>query len=487
MNAFISTAISYPNGVPHVGHLYESLLADFYKTMLTRYYDKVYLQTGVDEHGRKMELTAKVEGISIQELCERNSQKFIDLNKAIGTQYDNFIRTSIDVNHKKLVIDTISTLITSGDVYLGTYSGWYSVREETYYTDTEAKLCNYLDPATSKPLEQIKEPTYFFKMEKYRSRIIEWLEEGNVIKPFSAFQEILSRLKESLKDLSITRTKNLTWGIHLDPLDPLDRALDPLGLDHVVYVWFDALLNYITGMKITGISYKPIHVIGCDILWFHAVVYPAILMASGMIDTYLPREILVHGFINDATGHKMSKSVGNVVGVDEVLSRVSIPALRYYLLSSAHLGDCISFNIDMINQVFRSELVANYGNLVQRVMGCVKKDFTHMPTKEELDHIPSFGIWDSIPVVDDFFLTYDAKSYIQSLLYRSSSLNKLLHDMNLSKELTPIRQQRVIDFVIHIIDLTKLMLPIAPTECAKVLDAFTPLKLIPSTFKVFEV
>lgn len=459
---FLTTAISYPNGAPHIGHLYESVLADFYKKALQLVpgYNKPYLQTGTDEHGKKIEQTATAAGVSPATLCETNSASFVELNKRLETDYDAFFRTSTDKRHTTLVQSIITKLIEKGDIYLGTYVGWYCVREETFYTEHDAACVGFKDSVNGLPFERIEEASYFFKMEPYREKIKSWLETGP-IRPGA--ESIMTRLSEPLHDLSISRT-GFTWGIKM-PCDP----------GHVVYVWFDALLNYVTGYT-KGL---PVHIIGQDITWFHAVIYPAILLAA---ELQLPHRILVHGFVTDQEGRKMSKSIGNVVSVDEALE-VGLPCLRYHLLM-VPLGHNVQFDKTAAVQQFRSELVANFGNLAQRVLGLYRKTgATHMPG----DHVESdVPLWSER---EDFLLnfgeTLNTRTWITGIMTRSGILNKWINDVLLDVKQASMKPVRIAGLIVAVRELARYFEPIAPQQAKYVYETFENGKGLPETFKVF--
>jgi methionyl-tRNA synthetase len=358
-NILITTAISYTNGSPHVGHLYESVLADFI-TKSFGLFHHAKLLTGTDEHGKKIQSTAQALGLEPIELCNTNSEKFVQLNKNLQVDFSHWIRTT-DPTHKALVSDSIGQSAKSGDIYLDNYSGYYNVREECFISEMEAKETNYADPVTGKPYEKVTEESYFFRLEKYKSNIIQLLNSGLVFPPGKF--TIGDRL-ENLKDLSISRT-SFNWGI---PFPQLDSEKP-----HVVYVWFDALLNYVTGAKILGDNFdQTIHIIGKDILWFHAVIYPGILESCGYSNKYQAKNILVHGFITDANGMKMSKSVGNVIEPSELFAQYPLEAIRYYLLMETIWGEDIKFNQTRLKDMYNNQLIKDFGNLFQRLFTLAK-------------------------------------------------------------------------------------------------------------------
>ena len=372
-NTLITTAISYTNGGPHIGHLYESVLSDFLLKSF-KLFSNVKLLTGTDEHGKKIETTAQSQNMTPLELCNVNSIKFKLLNDKLGVNYDHFIRTT-DENHKKLVTESILLSESNGDIYLDNYTGYYNVREECFVSELEAAQSNYLDTVTGKPLEKITEESYFFKLEKYKEYIKNINQSGLVFPPTSFATD--SRL-DTLKDLSISRT-SFNWGIEFPKLVSEEK--------HIVYVWFDALLNYVTGSKLLFDQDKPalpcgssrardspdttIHLIGKDIIWFHSVIYPAILKSCGY-NEFQAKNILVHGFILDKNGIKMSKSLGNVIDVDYLLDKYPVEAIRYYLIMETSWGEDIKFNEDRLKELYNNQLIKDFGNLYQRLYTLTK-------------------------------------------------------------------------------------------------------------------
>lgn len=366
----LTTAISYTNGSPHIGHLYEAVLADFIKRIYQIACYDVKLLTGTDEHGKKIQTTAQDKKISPIELCDKYSLEFKKMNIQINSSFDYFIRTT-DPIHKELVRKSIQSIILTqsesesdlNPIYLGEYSGYYNVREESYITETQASQTNYIDPLTSKPYEIVKEPTYYFILNKYTNQINQIIKQ---IEPSYFQDEINSRISKGLDDLSITRT-SFTWGIDFPSnIDKNDN--------HIVYVWFDALLNYITGKNILfpdNNQIKMIHLIGKDILWFHSVIYPAILEACGYSNLQ-PYKILTHGFILDKEGRKMSKSLGNVISNEELLNTYPIDAIRYYLITNTTLGQDFKFDSENLINNYNNVLIRSFGNLFQRLFKIIK-------------------------------------------------------------------------------------------------------------------
>jgi methionyl-tRNA synthetase len=473
-NLLITTAISYTNGGPHIGHLYESVLADFLKKSFG-FFTNVKLLTGTDEHGKKIELTAQSQNISPIELCDSNSVKFKQLNDKLGVDYDHFIRTT-DQAHKELVTKSIHSSNLSGDIYLDNYTGYYNVREETFVNELEASQNNFQDPVTGKPLEKITESSYFFKLSKYQD-YIKKVNDSKLVFPSVCFSSN-SRLND-LKDLSISRT-SFNWGIDFPTLliDPekqtnLKKQTDSEKQEaHIVYVWFDALLNYVTGSNILfdpNESRQTIHLIGKDIVWFHSVIYPAILKSCNYEHQAQAKNILVHGFILDKNGIKMSKSLGNVIDVDYLLEKYPIEAIRYYLIMETIWGEDIKFNEDRLKELYNNQLIKDFGNLFQRLFTLSK------PIESELNEYFLINSNDIKTNINNFLIEFEQltssysiykyKTLIQSLCAHA---NKELTDKKpwtyKSIEKATIKIQIIGDLIIELIKIMNLLYPIIPNK-----------------------
>ena len=417
-NTLITTAISYTNGGPHIGHLYESVLSDFLLKSF-KLFSNVKLLTGTDEHGKKIETTAQSQNMTPLELCNVNSIKFKSLNDKLGVNYDHFIRTT-DENHKKLVTESILASESNGDIYLDNYTGYYNLREECFVSELEAAQSNYLDSVTGKPLEKITEESYFFKLEKYKE-YIKNINQSGLVFPSTSFTTD-SRL-DTLKDLSISRT-SFNWGVEFPKLVSEEK--------HIVYVWFDALLNYVTGSKLlfdqdTKLD-TTIHLIGKDIIWFHSVIYPAILKSCGY-DEFQAKNILVHGFILDKNGIKMSKSLGNVIDVDYLLDKYPVEAIRYYLIMETTWGEDIKFNEDRLKELYNNQLIKDFGNLYQRLYTLTKplqKEINeYFINKDNLIRKTIDQFMNELEPITKSYSIYKYKSLIQTLC---TNTNKELTD-----------------------------------------------------------
>lgn len=363
---YITTPIYYPNGEPHLGHCYCTIVTD----VLARYhrlagYD-TWMLTGTDEHGIKMVKTAAALGTTPAELADKNSAIFRDFWRELGISNDDYIRTSED-RHKLAVQEIIRRMVANGDIYLGGYEGWYDEGQEEFVTETEAKNNAFKSPVNGKPLVRFKEPSYFFRLSKYAPKVLEYIQSHpDFVQPESRRNEVLSKLKAGVDDLSISRA-TLKWGIPL-PHDP----------EHVVYVWIDALSNYITavgfgsGDEFTYQKYWPaVHIIGKEILWFHAVYWPAMLMS---LSQPLPKAIFAHGWWTSG-GMKMSKTLGNAIDLTKirsVISTYSNDAFRYYMARAASLGSDLDWTDADFTKSF-NELANVLGNCLNRTLKMVNK------------------------------------------------------------------------------------------------------------------
>ena len=325
---YLTTAIAYTNGLPHVGHAYEFLTADVLVRLHRFLGYKTYFLTGSDEHGQKVAEAASKAGVEPLAHCNKYVSAFQRLNDKLRVTNDKYLRTTSS-SHKKSCQMLWKRCLDAGDIYLDKYEGWYNEREELFVTQAEAEKTNFMDVEKNVPLKRVSEESYFFRMSKYSDALIAHIEQNSsFIQPESACSNILARLrKEGLKDLSISRT-TFSWGI------PLGADVDQTGTSapHVMYVWFDALSNYLTGVcaldeaadehaRLKDFWPANQHIIGKDIVWFHTVIWPTILMSAGLP---LPRGVYSHGFVNDKNGRKMSKSLNNSVDPDDVRIFVSI-------------------------------------------------------------------------------------------------------------------------------------------------------------------
>jgi methionyl-tRNA synthetase len=364
---YITTPIFYPNGVPHIGHAYTVLASDAIARFQRLDGMDVFFLTGTDEHGLKMKQTAIAEGLTPQQLADRNSQRFRDAWSALDVSQDVFIRTT-EPRHHRSSQAIWQRMEEAGDIFLGKYAGWYSVRQEGYFLEKETTLGPdgvRREPLGS-PVEWTEEGTYFFRLSAYQERLLAHYDANpEFIGPSERRNEVVSFVKGGLEDLSISRP-TLDWGIPV-PRDP----------KHTMYVWVDALTNYITGVGFPDTDsaefrrYWPadLHVIGKDILRFHAVYWPAFLMSAGI---ELPRRIFSHGFLFNR-GEKMSKSVGNVVDPFALADTYGVDSLRYFLLREVPFGQDGTYSHEAIVARINADLANDLGNLAQRSLTMINK------------------------------------------------------------------------------------------------------------------
>ncbi|MDH3662899.1 MAG: methionine--tRNA ligase, partial [Alphaproteobacteria bacterium] len=355
--------IYYVNDVPHIGHAYTTIACDVMARFARLDGKATRFLTGTDEHGQKVEKAARDRGIEPQAFTDELSERFRDLALHMGMSNDDFIRTT-EERHKRGVQDLWRKLIAAGDIYLGSYAGWYAVRDEAFYTETE--LVDGKAP-TGAPVEWVEEPSYFFRLSAWQEKLLAFYEENpDFIAPASRRNEVISFVKGGLQDLSVSRT-SFAWGIPV-PDDP----------DHVMYVWLDALTNYMTALGYpdeNAENYKKfwpadVHVIGKDILRFHAVYWPAFLLAAGLEP---PKRVFAHGWWT-IEGEKMSKSLGNALDPYELIETYGLDQLRYFLLREVPFGNDGDFSrTAMINRI-NADLANDYGNLCQRVLSMIGKN-----------------------------------------------------------------------------------------------------------------
>ena len=365
---YVTTAISYPNGPPHIGHAYEVIATD----AIARFkrldgYD-VFFLTGTDEHGQKIQQTAVKEGITARELVDRNVLRFRAMAEALNCSNDDFIRTTEERHHRSSE-EIWRRMEKNGDVYLDKYAGWYSVRDEAYYAEDETHLNEHkvrISSKTGTPVEWVEEESYFFKLSAYQQKLLDlYARDPNYVLPKERLNEVASFVKGGLQDLSISRT-TFDWGIRV-----------PGNAKHIMYVWVDALTNYITaaGFPDTGSAkfkhYWPadLHVIGKDIVRFHAVYWPAFLMSAGI---EVPRRIFSHGFLFNR-GEKMSKSVGNVIDPFVLADTYGVDQFRYFFLREVPFGQDGNYSHEAIINRINADLANDLGNLAQRSLTMISK------------------------------------------------------------------------------------------------------------------
>ncbi len=364
---YITTAISYPNGKPHIGHAYELIATDALARFQRLDGKDVFFLTGTDEHGIKMLQTAKKEGISARELADRNAAEFKRMATVLNASNDDFIRTT-EERHYAASQAIWKAMAANGDIYKGGYAGWYSVRDEAYYgeEETEVRADNVRYGPQGTPVDWVEEESYFFRLSAYQDKLLALYEDQpDFIGPAERRNEVASFVRSGLKDLSISRT-TFDWGVPV----PGDEK-------HVMYVWVDALTNYITGVgypdeKDTKWRFWPAdaHIIGKDIVRFHAVYWPAFLMSAGI---ELPKRIFGHGFLFNR-GEKMSKSLGNVIDPSSMVEHYGLDQVRYFFLREVPFGQDGSYSHEAIVNRTNADLANDLGNLAQRSLSMIAKN-----------------------------------------------------------------------------------------------------------------
>jgi methionyl-tRNA synthetase len=374
---YITTPIFYPNGVPHIGHAYTAIATDVLARFARLDGKDVFFLSGTDEHGQKMQQTAQAEGIKPIELADKNSAVFRQMLDSFNCSNDDFIRTT-EERHRLACQEIWRKMEANGDIYLDSYGGWYSVRQEAYFDETETVVGTdgvRREPLGS-PVEWVKEENYYFRLSAYGDRLLELYETNpDFVGPNERRNEVASFVKSGLRDFSISRT-TFDWGIKVPSNDA-----------HVMYVWVDALTNYITAagypdMSADRWSYWPaIHIIGKDIVRFHAVYWPAMLMSAGIP---LPKRVFAHGFVLNA-GEKMSKSVGNVVDPFALVDKYGLDQTRYFLMREIPFGQDGSYSHETFVNRTNADLANNLGNLAQRSLSMIAKNCEgRVPTLTDL-------------------------------------------------------------------------------------------------------
>ena len=364
---YITTAINYPNGPPHIGHAYEAIAADVIARFMRSQGRDVRFQTGTDEHGLKMAQAARAQGIEPREFADKMSSLFRDMDERLEISYDRFIRTS-EEDHHRASQAIWEAMERNGDLYLGRYEGWYSVRDEAYYDESElieGEGGEKLSPQGT-PVEWTVEESWFFRLSAYQQRLLDhYAANPGFIRPDTRRNEIVRFVEGGLSDLSISRT-SFDWGVRVPGSD-----------NHVMYVWLDALTNYITGLGYPDDTelwrrFWPadVHLIGKDVVRFHAVYWPAFLMSAGIA---LPKQVYGHGFLL-SRGEKMSKSVGNVVDPMVLAERFGVDQLRYFLMREVPFGQDGSYSAEAIVNRVNAELANSFGNLAQRTLSMIFKN-----------------------------------------------------------------------------------------------------------------
>ena len=471
-NFYITTPIYYPSAKPHMGHAYSSIAADFFARfkMIDDY--KVHFLTGTDEHGLKIQRSAERAGDTPQKFCDQISKTFRDLSDTLNLCNTDFIRTTED-RHKKTVQHLWSELEKNDDIYLSNYSGWYSVSDEAFYGEDEIEEIDgkKIAKSSKSSVEWIEEESYFFRLSKWEKPLLKYYEENpDFIYPESRRNEVISFVKSGLKDLSVSR-KSFSWGIPV-----------PSNKNHVIYVWLDALTNYISALNYPNKEDElfkkfwpaSIHLIGKDILRFHAVYWPAFLLAAKI---EVPKRVYGHGWILSGE-EKMSKSKGNILDPLEIIEEYGLDPLRYYLIKEVSFGNDGNISQDRLEDCINSDLANNYGNLCQRVTAfAIKNCDGKVPSeikfldedllildkyKNNLDNIRSKIDYQNI----NFYIDYIVNSLFEA--------NKYFNDQEpWKKKDDQIRLNTIVYTTLEIVrKISFLLYPIIPESSLKALKIF---------------
>ena len=471
-NFYITTPIYYPSAKPHMGHAYSSIIADFFaRFKFIDNYD-VHFLTGTDEHGLKIQRSAEKAGLDAQKFCDQISQTFKDLSQVLNLSNTDFIRTT-EQRHKKTVQYLWNELEKNGDIYLSNYSGWYSVSDEAFYNDDEIEEINGNKFAISSnsSVEWIEEESYFFRLSKWEKPLLNFYESNpNFISPESRKNEVISFVKSGLKDLSVSR-KTFSWGIQV-----------PNNKKHVIYVWLDALTNYLSALnypETNGKLFKKfwpasIHLIGKDILRFHAIYWPAFLLAA-KID--LPKKVYGHGWILSGE-EKMSKSKGNILDPLEIIKKYGLDPLRYYLIKEVSFGNDGNISQERLEDCINSDLANNYGNLCQRVTAfAIKNCNERIPSNikfqtEDLRILNKYK--DNIDNIRSKIDQQDINFYIEYIVNSLFEANKYFNDQEpWKKKDDSIRLNTIVYTTLEIVrKISFLLFPIIPDSSLKALKIF---------------
>ncbi len=449
---YITTPIYYPNAKPHLGSAYTTTLADVLARFCRSAGYNTFFLTGLDEHGEKLQRAAEAKGIHPKAFVDEMATQYLDAWQTLKINYDFFIRTSEEY-HKKGVEKIFMLLYDNGDIYKGTYEGYYCVGCERYFTENE--LVDGKCPYHDKPVEERKIDAYFFRLSKYREKLLSFYEQNPSFLPPNRKQEIINRL-EKLNDLCISRPKSqVWWGVEL----PFDK-------EHVSYVWVDALFNYATGIgygrKDEGFKtfWPPdVHFVGKDILWFHAVIWPALLMSCGF---ELPKRIACHGFIT-VKEMKMSKSLGNVVDPVEMVKKYGVDALRYFLVVKMSMLRDSDFSEEALKTVYNEEIASNIGNLINRVVVLLNKTNveteTFTPSQQLADQFNSTlkALKDTLDANDPYAVL---ENRVKEAVALFATLNIYLSEKEPWKQEEEEKQQTLLNAMEGVLIASTLLYPV---------------------------
>ena len=471
-NFYITTPIYYPSAKPHMGHAYSSIIADFFARFKRIDGFNVHFLTGTDEHGLKIQRSAEKKNIEPLLFCDEISETFRNLSSKLNLTNTDFIRTTED-RHKKSVQHLWSELEKSGDIYLSKYSGWYSVSDEAYYNEDEIEEIDgeKIAKSSKSKVEWIEEESFFFKLSKWQNSLLDYYEKNpDFISPESRKNEVISFVKSGLKDLSVSR-KSFSWGIKV-----------PNNNEHIIYVWLDALTNYISALNYPDKNndlYKEfwpatIHLIGKDILRFHAIYWPAFLMAANLP---LPKKVYGHGWIL-SDNEKMSKSKGNILDPLEIIDNYGLDPLRYYLIKEVSFGNDGNISQERLEDCINSDLANNYGNLCQRVTSFASKNCDEMIpqdiefNKDDKNILENYE--KNLQTIREKIDNQDINFYINFIVNCLFDANKYFNDQEPWKKKDDKKRLNTIVYTtLEIVrKITYLLYPIIPSSSLKALEIF---------------
>lgn len=446
---YITTPIFYVTNKPHIGTAYTVIIAD----ILARWHrlagDDVFFLTGTDEHGEKIDEAAKKSKKTPQELVDEVSENYKDSWKALGITNNDFIRTT-DKKHVETVGKFLTEIYKKGDIYKGTYEGWYCVPDETFIT--ELQLIDGKCPICGREVKKVKEESYFFKLSKYQDKLLELYNKNTkFLMPKNKSQEIINRVKSGLNDISISRS-TVKWGVEL-----------PMEKDHTVYVWFDALVNYLSAINWPNEEYKKywpadLHLVGKEINWFHSVIWPAMLFSIGLD---VPKTIFAHGWLT-VEGKKMSKSLGNVVDPLDIIKKYGNDSLRYFYVREIPLGDDADFSEKALISRINGELVNDLGNLVYRTLTLVEKFSGDIKGNKELEEKIN------IQKINNYMNDFDTFNAIEEIWSIVRNTNKYINE----KEAWKLSGEELGSVLYNLLEslriISILLLPFMPETSEKI-------------------
>jgi len=469
---YITTPIYYPSGKPHMGHAYSSIISDVFARFKKIDGYNVHFLTGTDEHGLKIQRASEENKMKPLEFCNKISKTFKNLCKILNLSNTDFIRTTED-RHKKSVQHLWKELEKSGDIYLSKYSGWYSVSDEAFYNEDEieTKGGEKVSVNSGSRVEWVEEESYFFKLSKWQDKLLDYYEKNpNFILPQSRKNEVVSFVKSGLRDLSVSR-KSFSWGIKV-----------PSNEEHIIYVWLDALTNYISALKYPDISNElcnnfwpaDVHIIGKDILRFHAIYWPAFLLAAKIP---LPKRVYGHGWILSGE-EKMSKSKGNILDPLEIIDNYGLDPLRYYLIKEVSFGNDGNISKEKLEDCTNSDLANNYGNFCQRVTAFAEKNCdSKVPDSVEFNDqdkniLDNFS--NNIKTLRSYIDDQKLNSYVNFIVNVLFDANKYFNDQEpWNKKNDKKRLNTIIYTSLELIRKISIMLyPIIPSSSIKSLGVF---------------